>query len=181
MVYEYGLAPPSGWEEKKEYVSESYEWQIGEMGGFHSFRAVDSENVRSEKEFAEGIVTEMKANGATVTYIKVSLSELIPDPMFDRDYYEVTIDCVFKGSPIAWYVVAAILIGFFLVTIIAAPIIWKYAGLSPEDVGNYLKELEDAFRKLMEPIIIIAILFIIGLFVLLGGEVSKKGIRAKGR
>jgi len=182
MTYIYGLLPPENWQ--KQIVNEDAEFQIGELGGFTVIRrhASQSQNAPyTEKEMADKVIAEMKNKGdATVTYIYVKVTRYA-SPVIGLFSYEYDITCVFKGSPIAWYVVVGILIGLSLILIVVTPIIWKYAGLSPEEVAKYLGEFMDAFKGFMEPFIIIAIIFVVGMFILFGGSITKKGITSKGR
>ena len=184
MVYIYGLAPPENWINNMQYVGETTEFQIGEIGGFNIHRRIldnGKYQILSETEMAKRIREEMKAKGdAIVLYMEIDRVRFWGD-WLGKWSYDYKIKCVFKGSPIAWFVVAGILIGLGLITIVAAPLIWKYGGLDPEDVSKYLDAFGKAWNATWQPIIIIAIIAVLGMFFLFGGSISKKGMSAKGR
>ena len=135
----------------------------------------------SEAEIAKKIRDEMKVQGdATVTYMEVTVERFYTYPQ-NLSFWDYKIKCVFKGSPIHWAVIVGILILVGLGIIVAAPSIWKYTGLEPEDVQAYLDALSEAWMAVWLPIIGFAVIAVIGMFFLFGGSVSKKGISAKGR
>jgi len=181
LVYSYGLAPPSGWQIQN--VGEDYEWQVGELGGFKVHRRILDDGsyvILSEGDMGKRIIDELENNDAMVTYLTVDRVRFWEE-WLGKWAYDYRIECVFKGSPIAWFVVVGILIALGLIAIVAAPIIWKYSGLSPEEVEKYLNAFIKAWKGAWDPIIILAIIFVIALFFIFGGEISKKGIKGKGR
>ena len=184
MTSIYGIAPPEGWIGNLQYVNESTEFQIGEIGGFVIHRRYANPRPTmpySEAEISKKIRDEMKIQGnATVTYMEVTVERFYTYPQ-NLSFWDYRIKCVFKGSPMHWVVIVGILILVGLGIIVAMPLIWKYGGLDPEDVEDYLDAFAKAWGATWQPIIILVIIAIIGIFVLFGGSITKKGIISKGR
>ena len=184
MTYSYGLAPPEGWIGNLQYVDENTEFQVGEIGGFVIHRRYSNPRPTmpySEAEIAKKIRDEMKLQGnATVTYMEVTVERFYTYPQ-NLSFWDYKIKCVFKGSPMHWAIIVGILILVGLGIIVVAPLIWKYGGLDPEDVKEYLDALSGAWGAIWLPIIVFAIIAVIGMFFLFGGSISKKGMSAKGR
>lgn len=178
MVYVYGTPPPADWSFKTETVSEDYEWQIGEYGGFEVIRQRWNNRVVApftDKEAADTFIKEMKEQGnAKILFIRVEHWKRADTGALAL--WEYKIQCVFKGSPVPAAVIIAILVLLGLIIIVAAPILWKYAGLTPEEVSQYADALAEAVQGVANPLIILAILAVIFIFLWSGGlGLLKKG------
>lgn len=187
MTYTIGIAPPPDWSFKTELVSEDYEWQIGELGGFSvdvAKIASSTSDFKNEQLVADEIKGKMEAEeGVKVTYIECTRTLLARNPVTGQLGAKYNVKCVFKGSPIAWFVVAGIVILVLAVLTVAAPVIWKYAGLSPEEVAKYLNELADAATSGAMAVAIVLVAGAVLLLFLFGGgfSASKKGVNVSGK
>jgi len=175
MVYEWGTKPNVNYTEYS--VESNYKFAKGEYGRLENGALAGTDVCRedripSEQTIAENFVNLMKSKGADVVYLKLHRETEFAysgglEHSFAFYYVKAYVEeCIFKGDIfVADDVLIAMLIiaiagGLFFYFMWAySPIIYKWADVTPKEVGEY--QATQATPMILFIILVIAIAFVI--------------------
>jgi len=168
-IYKWGLKPPT----TRTEITEDTEVTTGDFIEYAYEFHVPSmviplwDWIYNAAEWGRQIKQGIANKGHQCTYVYVDIH---PDPIPVTHYYYINYIVYLKHSPIPaaalGIVVVVAAVAALVGLIILAPIIWKYAGLSPEEVADYLGSLGKAVFEVFLPLIIIIVLLLVGMYLL---------------
>lgn len=161
MVHTWGKLPDKGYLEE---VPEGAEIYKGDLVFTKLTRGAPAEMdyPPSPEQVANDILTEIRKEGHTPTYIKVELHPRGAGGIPYWTYWIENLTYIEHASPLAPLVIAAIIIAVCIALAVAmvvmAPVIWKWAGLTPEEVAGYMKGFAIGMEPLITTLIVATIL-----------------------
>lgn len=162
MVYEWGKLPSKGYPEE---IPDSEEIHKGELILFEHSQA--GEPV-AELRIANKIKEKLQAEGHRVTYIRIEDKGIISPYLPVHEYNLKYMVYVQHESPLTGLEITAIVLAVCvllgLTLLVFAPVLWKWSGLSPEEVSQYLGGAF-GFAGLGGVAIIALGLIVVGLFI----------------
>ena len=172
MVYEWGKLPSKGYAEEFPEDTDIHKGELilHEIGFNITVKEAPFDRPIKEATVGESVRNAINKEGQRCTYVRV-VTVPFPVPVSDWVIWFYTVKTatyIQKASPLTGLEITAIIIVVCaiigLAIVVGAPILWKWSGLSPKEVQDYLGAV--GWGGLGGVAIIMLALVVVALFIL---------------